>query len=143
MTRTPEEAKEKWAERIRGSGKYMKSGLEHPREDWATQAKGAKERRDAELRRAIEEDRINKGIEKAGTKKWQTRALDVGVGRWTADAPKSAEEYKRGISDVISAVEEAKEAIKDLPETTVEERAEKSKQYQIAVSEAMKKKRGY
>lgn len=143
MVRTASEASEKWAERIRASGKWMKTGVEKPREDWATKAQAAKAKRDAELMSAIAEDRINKGIAAAGTPKWQKRALDVGVPRWTSDAPKAEATYRSKISDVLSAVEEAKAAVAAMPETTVAERAEKSKAYQIAMSEAMKKRRGY
>lgn len=143
MVRTAKEAAEKWAERIRASGKWMKSGVERPRADWAEEAQKAKARRDAGLSLAMAEDRINKGIAKAGTAKWSARTKDVGVSRWTTDAPKAEGEYNKGMTDVISAIDEAKAAIAGLPDTTIEERAERSKAYQIAMSEAMKKRRGY
>lgn len=143
MVRTSKEASEKWAERIRASGKWMKAGVEHPREDWAEKAKAAKAKRDAGLSLAMAEDRINKGIDAAGTAKWSKRTKEVGVARWTADAPKAEVEYGGAMGDVLSAIDEAKAVIAGLPDTTVAERAEKSKAYQIAMSEAMKKRRGY
>lgn len=143
MARTVEQAKEKWRERIAGSGKYMKAGVDSPRADWEAEALKAAPKRDAGLTKAIAEGTIDAGIKAAGTEKWQMRTATVGVPRWTSDAPKAVEEFGAGITPVIECVEEAKRKVAAMSETTLEERAEKSKQYQIAMSECMKRKRGF
>ena len=50
--------------------------------------------------------------------------------------------YMEGFDDRMSAINKAKAEIASMPETTVEQRAEKSKQYQIKVSKEMAKIRG-
>lgn len=143
MVRTAKEASEKLADRIKTSRKYMEYGVRNPREDWEKATLDASEKRNAELTRAIAEGRIDAGIKATGTAKQKSRSEEIGVKRWVESGDYAGTEYSKKIGDVLDAIEEAKAKVKALPETTVEERAEKSKQYQIAMSEAMKKKRGY
>ena len=143
MARTPAEARKKWEERISTSGKYMRAGIEHPRADWLERIKATEKKRDAELRRAIDEGRITKGAEAAGTERWQKRALEIGVSHWESEAPKSGDRFEKGIAPVISCVEKCKAEVAGMPEETVEQRAEKSKQYQLCMSRCMKAARGY
>lgn len=143
MPRTASQARAKWEERIRVSGKYMREGIENPRKDWLTRIKETEKKRDAELRRAIEEGRITKGAEAAGTERWQQRALAVGVPHWETEAPKSGDRFEAGIAPVIDCVAKCQREVAGLPEETVEQRAEKSKQYQLCMSRCMKAARGY
>ncbi|NVM22450.1 MAG: hypothetical protein HWN68_11800 [Desulfobacterales bacterium] len=143
MARTAKQARDKWEERIKISGKYMKEGIQNPRADWLERVKATESKRDAGLRAAMDDGRITAGAEKAGTRRWQDRAMKIGVPHWETEAPKSGDRYESSIGPVISCVESAKAEVAGLAEDTVEQRAEKSKQYQIAMSNCMKLQRGY
>lgn len=143
MVKSAKEAREKWEERIRASAKWYKHGVENPTKDWAEEAIKAKDKRNAGLQRAIQEGRIEKGIARVGTAKWQKNTIEKGISRWTTDAPKAGSDYENAMGATLECIEYARKVIENMPATTVEERAERSKAYQLAMSECMKKKKGY
>lgn len=143
MVKSASEARKKWEERIKISGKYYKEGVKNPDKDWLEGYLNKADQRDAGLRRAIDEGRLDIGAKRVGTVGWQTPTLDKGVSHWTEEAPKAGDEYEGAMHDVVDCVAVAKAAIEEMDMTTRESRAEASKQYQIAMGECMDKKKGY
>jgi len=139
-----EKAVRKRSERIAVSEPYYKEGVEAPSKDWLEQFKKAKDRRNAGLRRAIEEGLFEKGAERVGTEGWQKATL-AKADRWLtgATSDEANERYAEKMRDVAECIERARKAVEGMPTTTIEQRAEKSKRFQIEMAKCMEaKKRG-
>ena len=141
MTKDIETILEKMKERVATSGKYHKKGLENapnPLEIALQKLDLMKQR----LLQAFENGSVKAGFEKALKEgKWEAR-IDVAARRWEESAEYMVEEYAKAIEDVLKCVEEAKKAIANMPAVTIEQRAERSKQYQIAMHKCMAKLKG-
>jgi len=139
-----EKAVKKRKERIAVSEAYYREGVEAPSKDWLEEFKRAKDRRNAGLRRAIEEGLFEKGAEKVGTDGWK-RATLAKADRWLtgATSTEAEENYASAMRDVAESIERARKAVEGMPTTTIEQRAEKSKRFQIEMAKCMEaKKRG-
>jgi len=144
MGKIVEKASKKRKERIAVSEAYYKEGVEAPSKDWLEQFKKAKDRRNAGLRRAMDEGLFEKGAERVGTEGWQ-RATLAKADRWLtgATSEEANEKYASAMADVEECIERARKAVEGMPTTTVEQRAEKSKRFQIEMAKCMEaKKRG-
>ena len=141
MVKSKDLIMEKMKERVQTSGKYMKKGLEeapNPLELALKKLDLMKQR----LLQAFDNGAVKAGMEKALKEgKWEAR-IDIAAKRWEESADYMVEEYSKAIDDVLKCVEEAKKAVEGMPATTIEQRAEKSKQYQIAMHKCMAKLKG-
>ena len=142
MGRILEKAVRKRKERIAVSEEYYKDGVANPTKDWLEEFKKAKDRRNAGLRKAMEEGRFEAGAERVGTEGWQSATLNK-ADRWLSGATseEANEKYEEGMSIVEECIERAKKAVEGMPTTTIEQRAEKSKRFQIEMSKCMEEKK--
>jgi len=142
MGKIVEKAVKKRAERIAVSEAYYKEGVSEPTKDWLEEFKKAKERRNAGLRKAMEEGRFEAGAERVGTEGWQKATLSK-ADRWLtgATSEEANEKYETAMADVEECIERARKAVEGMPTTTIEQRAEKSKRFQIEMSKCMEEKR--
>ena len=144
MVRSASEASARRARKIAVSGEDYKDGVENPREDWLTRVKETEAKRDAELRKAIDEGRITKGAVECGTDRQIAKTLSKGVPAWQGEAasPEENAAYEEKMSPVIDCVKVAKAEIAKMPETTRAQRIAKSSRYQTVMGECMDKKKG-
>lgn len=85
-------------------GEY-KTGVENPREDWKTATLAASGRYQTGVQQAIADKRFDKGVNNAGTSKWQTNASTKGPGRWAEGVAQGGSAYETGFQpyrDVIA-----------------------------------------
>ena len=144
MVRDATAAAERRARKIGVSGEDYREGVENPREDWAERVKATEAKRDAELRKAIDEGRITKGALECGTEKQIAKTLSKGVPAWQSEAASAEanEAYEKGMAPVIDCVKVAKAEVAKMPETTRANRIARSARYQAVMGECMDKKKG-
>lgn len=144
MVRDASAASERRARKIRVSGEDYKEGVTNPREDWLARVQATEAKRDAELRKAIDEGRITKGAEDCGTERQIAKTLSKGVAAWGTEAasPEANEAYEKGMAPVIDCVKLAKADIAKMAETTRAQRIAKSARYQTVMGECMDRKKG-
>ena len=144
MVRTAADAMARRARKIAVSGEDYKEGVENPREDWLDRVKETEAKRDAGLRKAIDEGRITKGAEECGTDRQIAKTLSKGVGNWSTEAAsdEANSAYQSKMSGVIDCVEVAKKEAAKMPETTRAQRIAKSARYQTVMGECMDKQKG-
>lgn len=82
-----------------------KSNVEAPLKDWEKETLGSKDRRDAGLREAIADGRIDRGIKKAGNDKWQKATVTKGPQRWSEGVAMAEPEYKAGFAPYRDVIE--------------------------------------
>lgn len=144
MVRDAKAAADRRARKIGVSAEDYKDGVEHPREDWAERVKETEAKRDAELRKAIDEGRITAGALECGTDKQIAKTLSKGVPAWATEAasPEANAAYEDKMSGVIDCVEIAKREVAKMPETTRAQRIARSSKYQLVMGECMDRKKG-
>jgi hypothetical protein len=99
---------EKWARVVAVSGPDYQLGVEQPRTDWKNATAAAATTYATATQKAIQEKRFEKGVNGAGTKKWQERTLRVGVNRWTEGVALSRNQYEAGFSPYRQVIESLK-----------------------------------
>jgi hypothetical protein len=82
-----------------------KLGVQSPRRDWEKAAVGAKETHKAAMVQAAATDAYGKGITKAGTAKWQTRAIQKGPGRFAEGVMIGGPDYEKGFAPYRDEIE--------------------------------------
>jgi len=100
-----EEIKKKWAEVTPNRAPYYEAGVRAPREDWASRTASAESAWSQGVQEAISQGRFAKGVRRAGTDKWQRKALAVGVRRWPEGVRVAAEDYASGFAPYRDVIE--------------------------------------
>ena len=91
----------KWQKRVEVATPDYEFGIKHPREDWASATKAAESAWREGVQKAIAEGRFVKGVEAAGTKKWQEKALTLGVRRYPEGVRAALNDYKAKMAKVL------------------------------------------
>jgi hypothetical protein len=97
--------KEKWTRVTPLRSEDYKLGVTNPRRDWAGSATAAKESHKLAMVAAAASDAFAKGIAKAGTGKWQTKALAKGPGRFAEGVMVGGDDYEKGFAPAREVLE--------------------------------------
>ena len=90
--------KEKWTRVTPQRTEDYKLGVASPRRDWEKSAVAAKDSHKAAMATAAAQDSFAKGITKAGSAKWQARALAKGPGRFAEGVMVGGDDYGKGFA---------------------------------------------
>lgn len=82
-----------------------KLGVASPRRDWEKSAVAAKESHKAAMMIAATQDAFAKGITKAGSGKWQTKALQKGPSRFAEGVMIGGPDYEKGFAPAREVLE--------------------------------------
>ena len=100
----------KWARVTPGrSGDYTR-GIQNPKVDWMKATKDSEESYKRGVIEAANAGRFGKGVEDAGTKKWQENALKKGPTRFAAGVALGKDAYLKGFAPYADVIEKT-----DLP----------------------------
>jgi len=95
---------EKWSRRASQAGPDYEAGVRNPRRDWAQAAAAA----DGNYRQAVTaaagEGRYGRGVQRAGTPKWQRKAVELGTARFGPGVAAAAPEYTSGFGPIREAI---------------------------------------
>ena len=97
---------EKWGRVTPQRSEDYALGIKNPKRDWAQSATAAKESHKAAMVAAATNDSYAKGVGKAGTARWQEKAIRKGPGRFSEGVVMAAPDYGTGFApyaDVIKA----------------------------------------
>ena len=97
--------KEKWTRVTPQRSEDYKLGVASPRRDWEKSAVAAKESHKAAMTTAATQDSFAKGITKAGSGKWQTKALQKGPGRFAEGVMVGGDDYEKGFAPFRDEIE--------------------------------------
>jgi len=79
-------------------------GIKNPKRDWAQSASAAKESHKAAMVAAGQNDSYSKGVNKAGTARWQDRATKKGPGRFAEGVIVGAGDYGQGFAPYADTI---------------------------------------
>lgn len=97
--------KEKWTRVTPMRSEDYKLGVQNPRRDWAGSAVAAKETHKLAMVAAAASDAFGKGVAKAGTAKWQSKALAKGPGRFAEGVMVGGDDYEKGFAPAREILE--------------------------------------
>jgi hypothetical protein len=96
--------REKWTRVTPGRTEDYKLGIKNPKRDWATETKEAEANYKAGIDAAHAKGMFVKGVVKAGTKKWQERALKKGPGRFAEGVYIAGPDFEDGFKPYHEAI---------------------------------------
>lgn len=88
--------REKWTRVTPGRTRDYELGVKNPKRDWATEAAAAEDNYKSGVDAAHAKGLFKKGVEKAGSSKWQDRALKKGPGRFSEGVYIAGPDYEKG-----------------------------------------------
>lgn len=97
--------KEKWTRVTPMRTEDYKIGVQSPRRDWEKTAVAAKESHKAAMATAAAQDSFAKGVARAGSAKWQQRALAKGPGRFAEGVMVGGDDYEKGFAPYRDEIE--------------------------------------
>jgi hypothetical protein len=96
---------EKYVRKAQTAGPDYEAGVKDPKRDWATATSGASDSYIAGVTAAIGQGRFQSGVNKAGTQKWQAKALAKGVSRYPTGVAAAKNDYQTGFSPYLSTIQ--------------------------------------
>lgn len=81
------------------------AGVRDPGTDWATATAAAAETYNAGIQEAVQRNAFTKGVNAAGTAKWQKGTAGKGVQRWAPGIRDSRADYETGFAPYREALE--------------------------------------
>jgi len=90
--------RDKWTRVTPGRTEDYKIGISNPKRDWEQETVAAKDNWKAGIDAAAGKDMFAKGVTKAGSKKWQDKALQKGPGRFAEGVYIAGDDYEKGFS---------------------------------------------
>lgn len=97
--------RDKWTRVTPGRTEDYKLGVQNPKRDWAEETKAAAGNWKAGIDAAATKGLFAKGVEKAGSKKWQAKALTKGPGRFAEGVYVAGPDYEAGFKPYRDAIE--------------------------------------
>jgi hypothetical protein len=97
--------REKWARVTPQRSEDYKIGVQSPRRDWAAAAIAQKDVHKAAMVEAGAKDSFAKGVTKAGTDKWKSKALQKGPGRFAEGVMVAGPDYEAGFAPYRDEIE--------------------------------------
>lgn len=95
---------EKWARVTPTRTEDYKQGVQTPRRDWQAAASAGEEIYKLEVIKAANEGRFKKGVQRAGTQKWQRRAVETGTQRWGPGVAVAQGDFAQGYEPIRAAI---------------------------------------
>lgn len=95
---------DKWTRVTPGRSEDYKLGIANPRRDWQQATSGAEANWKAGLDAAASKGLFGKGVNAAGTKKWQDKALKKGPGRFAEGVYTAGPDYSKGFAPYREAI---------------------------------------
>jgi len=95
---------EKWSRVTPQRTEDYKLGVRSPRRDWEKGAIAAKDNHKQAMVQAAASDSFSKGVAKAGTGRWQSRALSKGPARFAEGVMVGAADYGAGFAPYQQAI---------------------------------------
>lgn len=95
----------KWASVTPMRSADYEAGVKNPRRDWAQATSAAEDSWKAGVTAAAAKSLFSKGVNAAGTPRWQSGAIQKGVARWGPGVTVAEPDYQRGFSPYRDAIE--------------------------------------
>lgn len=104
-TKSLQSVVDKWRRVTPGRTEDFIQGVKNPKTDWSQATSDAEDRYKAGVTKAAAAGSFAKGVNKAGSKKWQEKTLAKGQNRWAEGIAIADSDYAAGMSEVLATIE--------------------------------------
>lgn len=94
----------RWVNRSSMSVDEYKDGIQNPRADWQQATTNATQAYNIGVQEAISDDRFKKGVQKAGTAKWQQKAITKGAARYPSGIQEGKNDYEANVQPYLDVI---------------------------------------
>lgn len=95
----------KWSSVTPTRTSFYEAGIKSPTVDWAKATSAAEQTYKTAVTEAANAGRFAKGVNQAGTAKWQKKAVEVGAGRWGPGVSIAGPDFQAGYAPYRDAIE--------------------------------------
>jgi len=95
----------KWRRQAQASQTEYSDGVANPKADWKSQTLNATTSWEQGVQQAVQNKRFGAGVERAGTAKWQARAMELGPARWAEGINVAGDAYETGFAPFRAVIE--------------------------------------
>ena len=81
------------------------SGVQNPRTDWQAATLAAEGAQAAGVQQAISRKRFSKGVQRAGTARWQAKSTSLGAQRFAGGVAAGASDYANNVAPFLQTIE--------------------------------------
>lgn len=103
--RSLESISKKWAERAASAGQQFADGVRQPKRDWQKAAAAAEGNWEAGVASAARAKSFGKGVNRAGTAKWQSKAIAKGTVRYGPGVQEAEPDFRGGFDRFRQVIE--------------------------------------
>jgi len=94
----------KWSQRAQAAGNDYAAGVKAPRRDWQANTAAASTSWSAGVQEAVGNGRFTKGVNAAGTAKWQAAASTKGAQRYPQGVASGGPNYSTGFAPYLAVI---------------------------------------
>lgn len=94
----------KWSQRAQAAGADYTAGVKAPRRDWATETSAAATAYEQGVTQAVGQQRFQKGVQAAGTGKWQNNAVNKGSTRYPQGVSVASPTYQTNFGPYLDTI---------------------------------------
>jgi hypothetical protein len=94
----------KYAQRGAAAGPDYQAGVQNPRQDWQQATTAAANTWGAGVQQAVSNGSFAKGVNAAGTAKWQRKASGVGATRYGPGVQAAQGDYQSGVAPYLQVI---------------------------------------
>ncbi|MCL5026643.1 MAG: hypothetical protein M1531_09165 [Chloroflexi bacterium] len=94
----------KWSTETPRRSSYYEQGVRNPTKDWAGSTQASASNFKAAVSAGDIDKRFSGGVRRAGTAKWQRKAVDVGASRYGPGVTAAAGDYQAGMAPMIETL---------------------------------------
>lgn len=102
--KSPDVVAKKYAARGAAAGADYAAGVQNPRQDWQAATDAASNTWAAGVQQAVTNGAFVKGVNKAGTQKWQRKAAGVGATRYGPGVQAAQGDYQNGVTPYLQVL---------------------------------------
>lgn len=103
--RSSSEVAEKWGRVTPERAQDYADGVQNPKKDWAQATKNSEDTYKQGVLASISRGAFGKGVDKAGTSKWQKGAVEKGVDRFGPGVQVAQDDYEKGVAPYLDVIE--------------------------------------
>jgi len=104
-TKSASEVGAKWARVTPERAADYDAGVRNPNKDWAQSTKNAEDTYKAGVTAGIARGAFGKGVDKAGTSKWQKGAIEKGIDRFGPGVQVAQTAYENGVAPYLDVID--------------------------------------
>ena len=118
---TPTEYQEKHARRLKGATEDMRLGVEKVTESPTAKAAAKKDKMKANLNRAIDSGKWERGLKRVTLEEWKTQMIEKGVGRVAAGIDGAKDKVISFAAELLPFQDGIKAKVQKMPDITLED----------------------